>query len=287
MAKKGRTTEVRNSKKVRRRAPVSKGRTGYAPVNGLEMYYEIHGSGHPLVLLHGGAGGTDMFQEILPVLGRGRQIIATDLQAHGRTADIPRPLSYERMADDVASLLQHLRVPKADLMGYSLGAGVALRTTVQHPEVVRKLVVVSSPFRRVGWYPEVLQAQQSGPEHLEELKETPMYQNYARVAPRPEDWPVLMRKLAELLRQDYDWTDDVRRIQVPTLLVAGDADSVQTADMVRFFELLGGGLVDAGWDGSKVPRARLAILPGVTHYNIFRSPMLGPLVTSFLDAPGL
>ena len=160
----------------------------YAEVNGLEMYYEVHGSGEPLILLHGGVGAIEMFGEVLPLLAEGRQVIAADLQAHGRTADIDHSLSYEAMADDVAALIEHLDLEKADIMGYSLGGGVALQTAIRHPEVVRKLVVVSTPFRRDGWYPEVLAGmEQMGPEAAEPMKGTPMYALYSSVAPRPED----------------------------------------------------------------------------------------------------
>ena len=257
---------------------------GYAPVNGLKMYYEVHGSGRPLVLLHGGAGATEMFTQILPQLSEGRQVVAADLQAHGRTADIDRPLRYELMADDVAALLRHLKLARADVMGYSLGGGGALRTAVQHPEVVRKLVLVSATYKRDGWYPEVLAAMgQSGPESAEAMKQTPMYQLYSRIAPRLQDWPVLLTKLGEMLRRDYDWSEDLMAMKTPTMLVVGDSDSVRTAHAVEFFRLLGGGKEDAGWDGSKMSRARLAILPGVTHYNIISSPALTSLVTTFLD----
>jgi pimeloyl-ACP methyl ester carboxylesterase len=259
--------------------------TGYAPVNGLKLYYEVHGTGAPLVLLHGGLGATDMFAEILPSLSSGRRVIAVDLQAHGRTADIDRPLSFEAMADDVAGLLKHLKIDRADVMGYSLGAGVALRTAVQHPDVVRKLVLVSTAFKRDGWYPEIVAGMsQMGPAAAEPMKQTPMYQLYARVAPRPADWPVLIIKIGDLLRKDYDWSKDVTAIKAPTLLVFGDADAVRPAHAVQFFELLGGGKKDGGWDGSGVSNARLAILPGLTHYNIFSSPGLAGAVTPFLDA---
>jgi pimeloyl-ACP methyl ester carboxylesterase len=255
-------------------------------VNGLEMYYEVHGSGEPLILLHGGVGAIEMFGKVLPMLAAGRQVIASDLQAHGRTADIDRPLSIESMADDVGALIEHLGLGEADVMGYSLGGAVALQTAIRHPEVVRKLVVVSTPFRRDGWYPEVIAGmEQMGPEAAEPMKGTPMYGLYAAVAPRPEDWPVLLTKLGELLEQDYDWSEDVEAIEAPTMIVVGDADSVRTAHAVEFFELLGGGKADAGWDGSGMPNARLAILPATTHYDIFSSPVLASAVTPFLDAP--
>lgn len=257
-----------------------------AEVNGLSIYYEIHGGGEPLILLHGGVGAIEMFGEVLPLLAEGRRVIAVDLQAHGRTADVDRPLGYESMADDVAALIGHLGLERADVMGYSLGGGVALQTAIRHPGVVRKLVVVSTPFSRDGWYPEVLAGmEQMGPEAAEPMKETPMYGLYAGVAPRPEDWPVLLTKLGELLRQDYDWSEEVSTIQSPTMIVVGDADSVRTAHAVGFFELLGGGRADAGWDGSGMPKSRLAVMPATTHYDIFSSPGLASTVAPFLDAP--
>ncbi|MDV3243836.1 MAG: alpha/beta hydrolase [Nitrososphaerales archaeon] len=219
-------------------------------MNGLQMYYEIHGTGQPLFLLHGGAGVAEMFGEVLSLLSKDRQVVAAELQAHGRTADIDRPLRYELMADDIAALIKHLRLGKVDLMGYSLGGGVALRTAIQHPELVRKLALVSTPFRRDGWYPEVLAAMgQNGPESAEALKQTPMYQAYSKAAPRLQDWPVLMTKLGEMLRRDYDWSEEVARIRAPTMIVVGDSDSVRTAHAVEFFELLGGGKKDGrlGW----------------------------------------
>jgi pimeloyl-ACP methyl ester carboxylesterase len=264
------------------RAP---GAGSYATVNGLGIYYEIHGTGRPLILLHGGVGAIEMFGEVLPLLAESRRVVAVDLQAHGRTADIDRPLSFESMADDIAALLGHLEIEKADVMGYSLGGGVALQTAIRHPEVVRKLVVVSTPFKRDGWYPEVLAGMgQMGPEAAEPMKQTPMYQLYASVAPKPEDWPVLLTKLGQLLGQDYDWSKDVAAIKTPTMIVVGDADSVRTAHAVQFFELLGGGIADARWDGSGMSNARLAILPATTHYDIF-SPTLASIVTPFFDAP--
>jgi pimeloyl-ACP methyl ester carboxylesterase len=258
----------------------------YASVNGLNMYYEIHGIGKPLVLLHGGVGAIEMFGEVLPLLAAGRQVIAVDLQAHGRTADIDRPLSFELMADDIAALIEHLGFEKADLMGYSLGGVVALQTAIRHPDVVRKLVIVSTPCKRDGWYPEILAGMgQMGPEAVEPMKQTPLYQLYASVAPKPDDWPVLLTKLGQLLGQDYDWSKDVAAIKVPTLIVVGDADAVRTAHAVELFGLFGGGKADAGWDGSGMSNARLAILPATTHYTIFSSPTLASTVTPFLDAP--
>lgn len=260
-------------------------KTGYAPVNGINLYYEIYGTGEPLILLHGGVGAIEMFGEVLPMLAQGRQVIAVDLQAHGRTADVDRPMTFEAMADDTAGLIQYLGFEKADVMGYSLGGGVALKTSIDHPEVVRKLVLVSAPFKSDGWYPEVLAGMgQMSAAAAEPMKGTPMYQLYASIAPKPEDWPVLLTKLGDLLRQPYDWSKDIPNIKAKTMLVVGDADSVRTSHAVEFFELLGGGQKDAGWDGSGMSNSRLAILPGITHYTIFSSPLLATTVIPFLDA---
>jgi pimeloyl-ACP methyl ester carboxylesterase len=258
----------------------------YAPLNDLTMYYEIHGAGHPLMLLHGGLGLTSMFHAILPLLAANRQVVAADLQAHGRTADIDRPLRWESMADDIAMLIRHLGFEKADLMGYSLGGGVALRTAIQHPELVRKLVLISTPFRRDGWYPEVVAGMgQLNATAAEFMKDSPVYQSYINVAPKPEHFPVLLDKLGDLLRQEYDWSGEVAALKMPTMLVYGDADSIPPAHATQFFELLGGGQRDAGWDGTGMSNARLAILPGTTHYNICFSPALAAVVIPFLDAP--
>jgi pimeloyl-ACP methyl ester carboxylesterase len=261
-------------------------KSGYAPVNGLKMYYEAYGSGQPLILLHGGLGAIEMFSGILPALSKGRQVIAVDLQAHGRTADIDRPLSYQAMADDVAALIRYLKLEKADVMGYSVGGEVAVRIAIQHPEVVRKAVVVSAAFRRDGWYSDVLKEMaKTGADSAAKMKQTPIHQLYSQLAPKPEDWSVLHTKLGEMLRQDYDWSKDISAIKAPVLLVFGDADAVRTAHAVQFFELLGGGKKDGGWDGSRISDARLAILPGLTHYTIFSSPELAAVVGPFLDAP--
>jgi pimeloyl-ACP methyl ester carboxylesterase len=259
---------------------------GHAAVNGLNLYYEMHGAGEPLILLHGGLGSTEMFGDILPLLANNRQAIAVDLQAHGRTADIDRPMSYEAMAGDIAALMKYLGIARANLMGYSLGAGVALRTAIQYPALIGKLVLVSATFKRDGWYPEVLAAMaQVGAGSAEAMKPSPIYQTYARIAPRPGDWPVLLTKIGDLLRREYDWSREVAAMRARTMLVFRDADAIRPEHMVEFFQLLGGGQKDAGWDGSGMPDARLAILPGLTHYNILPTQALVPAVMPFLDAP--
>jgi pimeloyl-ACP methyl ester carboxylesterase len=255
--------------------------TGSAAVNGLELYYEVRGAGEPLILLHGGVAGIIMFGPNLQALAVGRKVIAVELQGHGRTADVDRPLTYEAMADDVAALMRHLDIRRADVMGLSLGAGVAMQTAIRHPELVRKLVIVAEPCRRDGWYPEVrAEFDRMGRAAGETMKQSPLAQLYPHV-----DWPTLFAKIGELQRKDYDWSADVRAIEAPTMLVFADADAVRPAHIVEFYGLLGGGQRDAGLDGSLRPVARLAVLPGLTHYTIAADPALAAAVIPFLESP--
>jgi pimeloyl-ACP methyl ester carboxylesterase len=258
---------------------------GYAEVNGLSLYYEEHGSGEPLVLLHGGVAGSEIFNPLLPALAAGRRIITVDLQGHGRTAEIDRPLRPELLADDVAALIEHLGLERADVLGYSLGGTVAFRLAVEHPDRVDRLILVSISFRRDGSHPEVVEAfEQFSPEMAEAMKPSPAYQHYAQHAPRPEDWGQHIAKTSDLLKDDFDWTDDVAKIRARTLLVYADADSIRPDHIVDFFGRLGGGLRDAGWDGAHRPANQLAVLPGTTHYDIHFSPALPAAVLSFLAA---
>ena len=266
----------------------TKGAGQYADVNGINLYYETHGSGRPLILLHGGLGSGEMFGSILPALTAGHQVIAVDLQGHGRTADIDRALSIELMAGDIAALIKHLGLEKPDVMGYSLGGGVAILTALRHPEVVGRLVAVSANIRRSAIYPEMLAQQaQVGPDAVEFMKETPMYQFYQRVAPRPEDFGRLLGKIGEAMAKDFDFTDEVRGLKVPTLIVAADADMAPPSHYVEVFGLLDGGKRDGGWMGEGRPAGghALAILPGLTHYSIFASPLLAAAATNFLETP--
>jgi pimeloyl-ACP methyl ester carboxylesterase len=258
----------------------------YADVNGINLYYEIRGIGRPTVLLHGGLGATDMFGPNLPALAHGRRVVGVDLQGHGRTADIDRPISTELMAEDIAALIKHLALEQPDIVGYSLGGGVALLVASRHPELVRRLVIISTPLRRNAFYPDILQQQgQVTAEAAEALKQTPMYELYSSLAPRPEDWPRLLDKMGEAMKKDFDLSGEVARIQAPTLVVAADADIFPPAHAVETFGLLGGGKRDGGWDGSGRPKSSLAILPGLTHYSIGAAPALADAVIPFLDAP--
>jgi len=258
----------------------------YADVNGIRLYYEIQGTGYPLILLHGGLGAGTMFGPNIPALAKGRQVIAVDLQGHGRTADIDRPIRLELMAEDIAALIKHLSLDRPDVMGYSMGGGVAMFVAARHPELVRKVVLVSTYLKRTSVYPELLSQQaQVGPEMAEAMKQTPMYQLYASIAPRVEDWPRLLGKMGEMMKEDFDYSKDLSSIKAPTMIVAGDAEMFPPSHAVEMFELLGGGKRDGGWDGSGISNARLAILPGVTHYAMGLAPALAPTVARFLDEP--
>src|SRR5262249_3427322 len=195
-----------------------------------------------------------------------------------------RPMRFETMADDIAELIGVLGLERAAVMGFSLGGGVALRTGIQHPDSVDRLVLVSTPFRRSGWHPEMTAGMDAmGPETAEFLRQTPIYEGYARVAPRVEDWPVLVERVVGVVQTDYDWSDEIPGLSMPVMIVAGDADGLPPSHAVEFFELLGGGKRDASWDRSGMTRHRLAILPGVTHYDINVTPALSAAVIPFLD----
>ncbi len=264
-------------------------KSGYAPVNGVEYYYAVYGEGDPIVLLHGGFGAIEMFGPVIDLLAAGHQVIGVDLQGHGRTLPFDRQMTLEAMGDDIAALIRHLGYEQADVMGYSTGGGVALRTGIQHPEVVDRLVLVSTPFAFSGWQDFNQQGMKqiaAAPDQVAEgMKQTPMYQMYAAIAPDPNNWTKLVRQMGAMVDADYDWSAEVARMQVPTMLVVGDWDSVRTSHAVQFFELLGGGRADAGWDGANMNSNRLAILPGLTHYSIFSDPKLAEAAIGFLDAP--
>jgi pimeloyl-ACP methyl ester carboxylesterase len=257
---------------------------GYAPVNGLQMYYEVHGSGgdRPLVLLHGNLStiGVD-FGGIIPSLARTRQVIGVEQQAHGHTADIDRPLSVRTWADDTAALLGHLGIGQADLFGYSSGSAVAFQLAVDHPELVGRLVLASFSYRLDGVHPGLLDNIEGlQPEHL---AGTPFERDYARVAPNPGDWPKLIEKIKEMDADLPQWSAaDVRDLAAPTMVVIGDSDIIRPEHAVEIFRLLGGGV--AG-DVAGLPRSRLAVLPGTTHITLVqRADWLSSMVGEFLDA---
>jgi pimeloyl-ACP methyl ester carboxylesterase len=263
-----------------------KGVGQYAEVNGINLYFETLGTGRPLILLHGGLGSGEMFGPILPALAEQHYVIAVDLQGHGRTADIDRPIDIRLMADDIAALIDHLGLDKPDVVGYSLGGGVAFFTAVKYPEKVGRLVMTSTNIRRDAIPAEMLAQQaQVNAAAAEFMKDTPMYKLYQQVAPRPEDFPRLLDKIGESMAQDFDYTEEVRSLQVPTMIVAADADMAPPSHYVEMFKLLDGGLRDGGWMGEGRPKGghALAILPGLTHYNMAHSPLFAAATLAFLD----
>ena len=259
-------------------------RSGHVAANGVNYYYEIHGKGEPLLLLHGGLGSIDLFEPGLPALSKSRRVIAVDLHGHGRTELGERAINIIDMGDDMAVILKSLGIGQVDVFGYSLGGGVGFRLAVQHPAMVRRLVLLSAGFAQDGFYPEMLPMQaQVGAAMAEQMKDTPMYKSYVARAPKPQDFPRLLDRMGELMRKPYDWSEDVKKLQMPVMLVYGDGDMYRPEHIVRFYQLLGGGLRDAGWQREHMSRNRLAILPDQTHYDVFLAPALVPTVLPFLD----
>ncbi|MCG6857891.1 MAG: alpha/beta hydrolase [Salaquimonas sp.] len=268
-------------KKQAKSAPV---RTGHVEVRGIDYYYEVHGKGEPLLLLHGGLGTIDMFQPILPALAEHREIIAVDMQGHGRTTLGDRPIRLPAMADDIAAVLREIGYGRVDVLGYSMGGGVALRLAIQHPEVVRRAVFVSTPFAQDGFYPEMLPQQaQVGAAMADMMKDTPMYKSYAAVAPHPEDFPKLLDATGDLMRQPYNWAEEVKTLKMPIMLVYGDADMIRLDHVAEFYHLIGGAQMDAGWMREHMAQNRLAIVPDLTHYEMFTTSRLKGIVLPFID----
>ena len=263
------------------------GKSGYAAVNGLKYYYAVYGRGEPLLLLHGGLGQIEMFGPNLTRLAQNRQVIGIDLQGHGRTELGDREISLVNMGNDTAGVLKTLDYSKVDVLGYSLGAGVAFQFATQHPEMVRRLVLVSCVFARDGFYPEMLPQQAAvGAAMMEQMKETPMYKSYMAIAPHPEEFPKLLDAMGTYLRKPYDWSADVKKLAMPVMLIYGDSDMIQPEHMVKFYQLLGGGLKDAGWQREHISKNRLAVLPNLTHYEIGIAPELVDAALPFINDAG-
>ena len=261
---------------------VSPTQSGYASVNGLEMYYEFYGEGEPLVVLHGAYMSIPTMGEIVPRLAQTRQVIAVELQGHGRTADVDRPLSYEQMADDVAALLGEIGIEKADIFGYSMGGSTALQIGIRHPELVDRLVVASATYNTEGWYPDMLELVPSITPEL--FAGSPIEADYMELAPNPEDFPVLVEKLVQLDSTVQDWSpESIQAISAPTLIIIGDSDSVQPEHAVDLFRLRGGGV---NGDMTGLPNAQLAVIPGATHISVLSHvDTLTPMIVAFLDTP--
>lgn len=260
------------------------GRSGHAAINGVNYYYAVYGTGEPLLLLHGGLGQIEMFGSNLAKLAQHRQVIGVDLHGHGRTALGSREISLVDMGNDMAGVLKKLGYDKVDVLGYSMGGGVAFQLAAQHPDRVRRLVLVSAGYAQDGFFPEMLPQQaQVSAAMADAMKPTPLYQSYAAVAPNPAEFPQLLDRMGAFMRKSYDWSADVKKLTMPVMLIYGDSDMFRPEHMVKFYQLLGGGLKDAGWQREHMSRNRLAILPNITHYELGVAPQLVDTALPFLN----
>jgi pimeloyl-ACP methyl ester carboxylesterase len=259
-------------------------KSGHIPVNGVNYYYAVYGKGEPLLLLHGGLGQIEMFGPNLESLAKNREVIGVDLQGHGRTDLGNRDISLIDMGADLGVLVKKLGYQKVDVLGYSMGGGAAFQFAAQNPQLVRRLVLVSTPYATDGFYPEMLPQQAAvSSKMMEQMKETPMYKSYVAVAPHPEDFPKLLDQMGAYMRKSSDWSADVKKLTMPTLLIYGDSDMFRPEHIVKFYQLLGGGQKDAGWQREHMASNRLAILPNITHYEMGVAPQMVEAALPFLN----
>jgi pimeloyl-ACP methyl ester carboxylesterase len=262
--------------------PVS---SGYAKVNGIKLYHEIYGRGDPLVLIHGGLTTIDEMQGWVQPLAQTRRVIAVEMQGHGRTADADRPLTFATMGNDIAALLDDLTIAKADLIGHSFGGACAIRAAIQHPDHVRRLVVVSSPHARSAWYRETQEGMSQVDASLaDNMMQTPTG-TFSKQWPEPQRFPQFLEKLGKLMSEDYDWSAEIAKLPMPVLLVFTDNDSVPQKHIAEFFALLGGGVKEPGWLNTQLSKSRLAVVPGYSHYNLIGSSEVPQIIGKFLADP--
>lgn len=278
--KEGKTVSTESTETVATQS-IKPAESGYADVNGLKMYYEVYGTGKPIVLLHGSYMTIPLnWSQWIPLLAKDRKVIVTEMQGHGRTRDIPREISYEGMADDVSGLLQHLEIENADVLGYSMGGGVAFQVAVRHPERVRRLVVLSGTYAHDGWWPEVEASYATFTADM--FKGTPIQTQYESLGNDPAHFPEFVKKVISIDLKPYDWSADVKNIQIPIFMAIGDADGVRYEHALELFRAKGGGKMG---DIHGLPQSRLAILPGTTHIGMMqRTDRLIPMITDFLDS---
>lgn len=262
--------------------------SGFAGVNDVKIWYQTYGEGEPLVLLHGGFGSVEMFGPNIEILAQGRRVIGVDLQAHGGTGPLGRPMSFDVLATDVAELIKSLGYEKADVMGYSLGGAVALRVAIDHPQVVDRLVTVSAAYAYDNWHDynfEGMRAINADPEGTAQgMIGSPMHQGYVAKAPGGEEsWLDAVNEFGAFIGTDYDWSAEVPNITAPTLVIVGDWDAVRISAATKFFELLGGGAQDAQWDRSGMGKNHFAVIPNATHYDIINTTAISELAIPFLD----
>jgi pimeloyl-ACP methyl ester carboxylesterase len=259
--------------------------SGYADVNGIRLYHEIYGRGEPLVLIHGGLTTIGQMQGWIEPLATTRQVIAVEMQGHGHTADTDRPMRFTTLGDDIAALLDHLDIATADVAGHSFGGAAAIRAAIQHPDKVRRLVVISSPAMKSGWYPEAQRGMsQVGAPMAGNMMQTPTGKLSAQW-PEPQRFPHFLDKMGTLLGEDYDWSAEIARLPMPVLLVFADNDSISQRHVAEFFALLGGGVTEPGWVNTRLSRSRLAVISGYSHYNFLMSPEVPQILGKFLADP--
>jgi pimeloyl-ACP methyl ester carboxylesterase len=259
--------------------------SGYAEVNGINLYHEVYGQGEPLVLIHGGLTTIGEMEGWVQALAKTRQVIAVEMQGHGRTADTDRPMSFATMGDDIAALLNYLEIPRADLVGHSFGGASAIRVGIRHPDKVRRLVVISSPYARSGWYPEAQKGMsQISASMAENMMQTPTGK-LSKQWPEPQRFPRFLDKMGKMMTEDYDWSAEIAKLVIPVLLVFADNDSVSQKHIAEFFALLGGGVKEPGWLNTQLSKSRLAVVPGYSHYNFIASAEVPQIVSRFLADP--
>jgi pimeloyl-ACP methyl ester carboxylesterase len=259
--------------------------SGYASVNGVSLYHEIYGEGEPLVLIHGGLTTIGEMRGWVESLAATRQVIAVEMQGHGRTADTDRPMAFATMADDITALLDHLKIPKADVAGHSFGGGIAIRVAIQHSGRVRRLVVISSPNARSAWYPETQEGMSQVDASLaDQMMQTPTGE-FSKQWPEPQRFPRFLDKMGKLMSENYDWSAEIAKLPMPVLLVFADNDSIPQKAVAEFFALLGGGVKEPGWLNTQLSKSRLAVVPGYSHYNFLSSPEVPLIIGKFLADP--
>ncbi|ETZ21778.1 alpha/beta fold hydrolase [Pedobacter sp. V48] len=261
--------------------PIQPADSGYADVNGLKMYYEVYGEGKPIVLLHGSFMNIPLnWSHIIPVFAKNRKVIVAEMQGHGRTKDIPREFSYENMADDVSGLLKHLKIDSADILGYSMGGGVAFQFAVRHPELLRRLVILSGAYKHDGWWPDVEAS--FATMNADMFKGSPIEKQYDSLGNDPKNFPAYVKKVLSIDVKPYDWSKEVKNIKAPVFMAIGDADGVQYEHALELFRAKGGGKMG---DIHGLPKSRLAIIPGTTHIGMMQHmDWIIPMVNDFLDS---
>ena len=257
--------------------------SGYAEAaEGLRVYYETYGEGEPIVVLAGGLMPIRTTAQITGPLSERRRVIAIDLEGHGRTGLRDTPISHERNGDDIAAVLRHLGIAQADVAGYSHGGDAAIWMAIQHPEMVRNLIVIATAFARDGWYPETQEGMTAVSGALaEQMKATPIFEGYGH----PDQFPLFLDRMGELMSKDWDWREEVRALRMPVLLIFADHDSVSMQHIAEFFALFGGGIREPGWIDPQFSRARLAIIPGYSHYNLGQGPEVAQVIEGYLTQP--